>query len=181
MMNPSKYVCLLDTHALRHALRVRQNFDTDEPIAVDVNGHVPLHFWLDRPAVPDSESMLAALCQTWPDYKNRNTVNNDWIHSLNSYLQNAVDQRIRLVDAWIRSNTVRFKATHESIAELGREFERLQVDLWASVQLCQLKCAFCHLSCIMNLRHSPNVPHDCRTTHECCETCEYDSEGCGYP
>ncbi len=111
----------------------------------------------------------------------------EWFAGLSEYLHGLVDARIDLVRQWIEVNLSRFSASHANISDLGREFEKLQVDLKSGVELCRMKCASCNLLCVGNRRHDSDVQHDCRTSHNCPQACEYVDEheeepkSCGYP
>lgn len=168
------------THYVWH-----QNLDSDTIIDEE---DTPSVFFLSGPSTCDGrESALAALCQNWELYNTRDEkTDNDWIAELSSHLSSLVERRIDHVQEWVSSNLARFKAGHANIEELRRALEDTIVDMKANVQLCKMKCASCHLSCLLSRRHDPLEIHDCKTSHQCSRDCEFDdehpdgTEPCGY-
>ncbi|KAF9016568.1 hypothetical protein BDZ89DRAFT_1075488 [Hymenopellis radicata] len=164
-----------------------KNFDTDELIQPDAEANLIL--WLDTPSSRASrDKLLSDLSHSWPGFSMRAKMSElEWFTGLSQYLHGLVDARIDLVHQWIEVNLARFSASHASISDLGREFEKLQVDLKSGVELCRMKCASCNLLCVGNRRHDSDVQHDCQTSHVCPQPCEYvdehegETKPCGYP
>ncbi|KAK0202722.1 hypothetical protein DFS33DRAFT_1436579 [Desarmillaria ectypa] len=164
-----------------------KNFDTDILID-DEDGDA--HFFLDLSGKPSAERELTLdhLRCSWQHKHHRQEIpDGDWADALEQHLQRLADMRVNRVQEWIESNLSRFTATHATITELKRAFDNAQVDLRSSVALCRMKCTICNLLCVGSRRHDPDVPHDCRTSHQCIKPCEFTDEHtdevkpCGFP
>ncbi|KAJ7722957.1 hypothetical protein B0H16DRAFT_1895971 [Mycena metata] len=66
-------------------------------------------------------------------------------------------------------------------------FETTIVDLRANVEVCGTQCAKCQLHCLLSRRHDSEIPHDCRTSHNCAHSCDFGEDhpgtekDCGQP
>ena len=152
------------------------------------------HFFLSRPesapgeATPASENApgeldayLKALCESWTGYDSRlKRIEADWLQDLSSYLTHLVDTRVNHVKAWISKNLEGFQQTsHANITFLSRMLDATVIDIRANTELCKQQCSSCHLSCLLNRRHSGS-DHNCLTSHKCIYHCEFMEEHEGY-
>jgi hypothetical protein len=123
----------------------------------------------DAPAA-DRELRLATLRESWDRIHSRQHVNDsEWVAGLVEHLTHLVDLRAAHVNKWLSSNFQQFKASHPSLEELRRTFDRAVIDLRASVQLCRSRCGTCNLFCVQSCLHEGS--HDCLTSHECIHHC----------
>ncbi len=133
----------------------------------------------------ESSNTLNLLQQSWPHFALRQEVEeDDWVDGLGKHLLRLADSRIAHVMDWLNTNTSRFNSDIADFGSLHREFESLAVALTANVQLCQLKCAECNLTCLQGKHHEGS--HDCNTSHACARDCNYKDEHkhpilCGLP
>ncbi|KAJ7430289.1 hypothetical protein FB451DRAFT_1500209, partial [Mycena latifolia] len=163
-----------------------KNFDTDELIEKPDS---PAQFFLSSVDAPARrEEMLVVLQNSWDQLGKRPyRAEAEWTRQLSEYLNRQVEMRIQRVYEWISSNLSRFKSSHANMEMLRRVFETTIVDLRANVEICGAQCAQCQLKCLLSRRHDLNVPHDCRTTHQCLRSCDFGDEHpttkktCGLP
>ncbi|KAF9228244.1 hypothetical protein BS17DRAFT_877588 [Gyrodon lividus] len=154
-----------------------KNLDTDSPIQMDDND---AHFFIPNSSpVPmqatSRERALVILRESWDRYHNRHiTPDHEWTEALSDYLENLASSRIERVREWLASNLTRFQTGHASIIDLRRTFESAIVDLRSGVQLCNMKCASCHLLCIQSRLHDDH--HHCQTNHICKHACDFCTE-----
>lgn len=152
----------------------------------------PSLFFLSNPShgspQTSRERSLAALRNTFSHIDLRQEKTDiEWTSELSSYLDRLADMRIDHVREWITSNLSRFKAGHANIDALRRMFDGAIVELKSNVQLCKMQCASCHLLCLRSRFHDPGEPHDCQTSHQCKQFCDFGDEHeneaklCGYP
>lgn len=136
---------------------------------------------LDTPF--DKGNLLCALRTAWPEHHLRHILpDEEWIENLSNHLGQLTQERIDMVQKWIDINTSRFAENTASMDPLKREFNKMAGDLKASVQLCKMKCASCHLLCVDYRHHDGG--HNCSTDHLCPNACHYehvssDSSQCG--
>jgi hypothetical protein len=129
--------------------------------------------------------MLSRLELAWPSFANRSdSAEEEWIAGLSEHLESLVQRRVDAVQSWVDLNTARFSDATASIEPLKREVHKIAGDLKASVQLCKMKCADCHLSCLQVRYHDGG--HDCATDHQCPRSCQYSDMhaaelACGLP
>ncbi|KAH7882034.1 hypothetical protein F5I97DRAFT_1988573, partial [Phlebopus sp. FC_14] len=149
-----------------------KNLDTDVPLDLpdtDAQFFIPA---VESMNTGSRDQMLRALQMNWHEYPSRQLVPEaEWANSLSVFLEGLVDMRINHVRNWVTSNLTRFQGGHASVMELHRTFESEAIDLKRNVQLCQMQCADCWLSCIQNRLH--NGPHDCQTDHSCSHNCGF--------
>ncbi|KIJ61776.1 hypothetical protein HYDPIDRAFT_115606 [Hydnomerulius pinastri MD-312] len=154
-----------------------KNLDTDSPVEMP---DTDAHFFIPStdPITSQAESReraLNILREGWDRYRGRHlTLDEEWTEGLGQFLENLVSSRIEHVREWMSSNLSRFQAGNASIVELRRTLESAIVDLKSGVQLCKMKCASCHLSCIQSRLHDGH--HDCQTNHICAHTCDFCKE-----
>ncbi|OBZ77080.1 hypothetical protein A0H81_03826 [Grifola frondosa] len=151
-----------------------KDFDTD--ILID-KPDTPFHLYLEDngpPAQPASPEMaLDQLRSSWDLYR---TCSQDsdktWVEQLQMFLNHVVDLRVDHVREWLSANTSKFLINHADIQSLWRRFDGVVIDLKASVQLCTLECAECHLACVRGRHHGGS--HDCQTSHHCSRFCQFE-------
>ncbi|KAJ7583113.1 hypothetical protein C8J56DRAFT_202132 [Mycena floridula] len=164
-----------------------KNLDTDLLIEVDDSD---ARFFLSgpEPLVPDKDSALLRLIQSWDRYSMRFDMKDvAWVTELSDYLKRLVDCRVEHVQEWIFSNLSRFKATnHANIELLRRALDTAIIELRSNVDLCKMQCASCQLLCLRG-RHGAEIAHECSTDHRCIANCDYDTDHdgqtklCGLP
>jgi len=121
------------------------------------------------------EEVLHGLVTDWDKFDSRQLVSDtQWTQELAQHLEDLAEMRIDHVRAWVKTNLMRFQASHASVMELQRTLESAAIDLKSSAQLCRMKCGSCQLFCIRNRFHED--AHDCKTTHTCTQSCEYCAE-----
>jgi hypothetical protein len=131
----------------------------------------------------DSVSLLSDLQRRWISFSERADGPEDrWIAGLSDHLNELAEVRAKAVQAWVGVNTERFADATASIDPLRREMNKMIGDLKSSVQLCRMKCATCHLSCLQGRHHEGG--HSCLTDHICKHICQYrdghvDEVACG--
>lgn len=159
-------------------------------------------FWLDARDENNPygrRDALTKLREDWnTDLERQETPEAGYVLILAAHLQGLVSTRIKHVEEWITSNTIRFSAEHGDIQALRRQLESLSRELAAGVELCAMKCSSCGLRCLEGKRHGEYIrtstyvrleksllstegEHDCGTTHRCIHQCDMDKErGCGF-
>lgn len=91
---------------------------------------------------------------------------------LSRHLQDIASQRISKVREWIQQNVSRFPQDNADMRSLKRQLEDLSEALLANIQLCLAECSTCRLRCLLNRSH-PSQQHDCGTSHDCIDNCDY--------
>ena len=108
------------------------------------------------------DATLVVLEEAWDGYIHRFEVDEEtWIAQLAGHLTELIQLRVSHVETWLTSNMARFPEKTAEFDLLRRSFEGLIVNVRANVQLCQLQCTNCQLSCLRARHHGGN--HDCRT------------------
>ncbi|KAF9233644.1 hypothetical protein BU15DRAFT_90252 [Melanogaster broomeanus] len=154
-----------------------KNLDTDSPILLDDSD---ARFFIPNSdpvllQVASRERTLVTLRESWNGYHERQFFPDlEWTEGLSAYLENLASSRIDHVREWLTLNLTRFQSGHASILDLRRTFESATVDLKSGVQLCNMKCASCHLLCIQSRLHDGH--HDCQTNHDCKYPCDFCKE-----
>ncbi|KAH7908406.1 hypothetical protein BJ138DRAFT_1012879 [Hygrophoropsis aurantiaca] len=121
------------------------------------------------------ESALATLREAWDQFYSRQMLPDaDWTNALSLHLENLANMRIDHVREWVTLNLSSFQSARVSIEELQRTLENAIVDLKASVRLCRLQCADCHLLCVQSRLHEGQ--HHCQTSHQCIHVCGFCDE-----
>lgn len=128
----------------------------------------------------DRRSSLLELTKKWHSEAARQDVEQLILH-----LQEVVDVRIAYVKTWLTVNTERFPEGNADIRSLKRSFEESCDSLRSSVLLCRADCGSCRLPCLL-IKHHEGATHDCGTSHQCLDRCEFMSEHeepvpCGLP
>lgn len=110
---------------------------------------------------------LAKLIKEWNSDAARLPTND-----LVQYLQGVSAQRIRKVREWIEHNVARFPQDNSDMRGLWRHFEDLSEALLANIQICLADCSTCRLRCLLHRSHLSHQ-HDCGTSHDCIDSCDY--------
>ena len=153
-----------------------QNIDTDVPINCFDSDARFFVANVEHSQNMSREGVLHTLVSEWDECDSRQLVpDTQWAQELSQHLEDLAEMRINHVQAWTKSNLMRFQAGHASVMELQRTLESAVIDLKSSVQLCRMQCEACQLFCIRNQFHDD--VHDCKTTHKCTQSCEYCAEG----
>ncbi|KAJ7696454.1 hypothetical protein B0H17DRAFT_398658 [Mycena rosella] len=163
-----------------------KNLDTNMPID---QPDTPSRFVLSSSAATHDEqqNIMSTLQKSWDRFDKRDkTPEVEWTTGLAQFLLDRAEMRIDYVFHWIQSNLARFKSNHANMDLLRRDFDSGAVDLRANVEICRMQCGSCHLLCLLSRRHGPDIPHDCRTSHNCPHPCGFSEEHiqpekCGYP
>ncbi|KAH7337761.1 hypothetical protein B0J17DRAFT_664159 [Rhizoctonia solani] len=107
-----------------------------------------------------------------------------YIKLLQNRLYETLDQRLSLVQEWMRVNTEHFPSDDQDIHNLTRKFDTAALGMRTAMRLCSLECSLCQLLCLRAYRHSGS--HSCGTNHMCILSCEVvedhsQREPCGLP
>lgn len=128
----------------------------------------------------DKNAVLVDLMKSWNRLGRRSEEHDDaWVKDLGEFLNQIVQSRIDRVEKWLSVNTVRYPPTHAGIQDLKRAANSMFIELKANVQLCGLQCTSCHLSCILVRHH--DAKHNCGTSHQCVQLCQFDDHTEGEP
>ncbi|KIO19084.1 hypothetical protein M407DRAFT_44020, partial [Tulasnella calospora MUT 4182] len=153
-----------------------RNMDNQIPI---IRNDTSAVFYLEK----DDTERAAALSRLVKDW-NPNAARQS-TSELVQHLQDVAERRIATAGKWMQENVSRFPEDNADMRALKRRFEDLSEALQANIQLCLAECASCSLRCMSNRSHA-NEGHDCGTSHQCIDLCDYPDdhyteESCGLP
>ncbi|CAE6486842.1 unnamed protein product [Rhizoctonia solani] len=126
---------------------------------------------------------LIHMCGPASDTRHR-TPDATYVKLLQNRLYEILDQRLSLVQQWMRVNIDSSSLDDPDIRNLTGKFDAAALSMRAAVRLCFLECSLCQLLCLRAYSHSGD--HSCGTNHMCVLSCEVveehsQREPCGLP